>query len=102
MPHSYKFGNAEHTIVVRDDGRILRWPAGTNVGNIDGGRIAEQYRLDDGPRRTQPYQLALSDVPPKVLAVLAAVLGSDDAAAEVVEALFAAGFQLVETPRPCR
>ena len=101
MPHSYKFGNAEHTIVVRDDGRILRWPAGTNVGNIDGGRIAEQYRLDDGPRRTQPYQLALSDVPPKVLAVLAAALG-DAGAKQAIEALHEAGYQIVETPRPCR
>jgi hypothetical protein len=101
MPHSYKFANAEHTVVVRDDGVTLRWPAGMSVANIDGGRIAEEYRLDDGPRRTQPYQLSLSDVPPKALVVLAAVLGEDDAK-QAIEALHESRLQIVEMPRPCR
>jgi hypothetical protein len=84
--------------VQRDDGRILVWPEGTNVANINGGRIAEEYRLDDGPRKTAPYK---PEVSPKVSAVLAAALG-DDGAKQAIEALLAAGFQIVETPRPCR
>jgi hypothetical protein len=49
MPHSYKWADAEHTIVSRDDGKTFAWPKGTNVGNIN-GRVAEEYRLEGSPK----------------------------------------------------
>jgi hypothetical protein len=110
MPHSYRFGDPLHEIVVRDDGRSFRWPRDVSIsdvkdacfGNVTGFhddmRVVEVYRCDDGPRKTSPYK---PEVPGKVLAVLAAVLGEDDAK-QAIEALLAVGYQIVETPRPCR
>jgi hypothetical protein len=99
MPHSYKFANPEHTTVQRDDGASFVWPEGVNIGNVHShGRIAEQFRLDDGPHKTAPYK---PEVSPKALAVLVTALGEDDAA-RVSKALLAAGYQIVKTPRPCR
>jgi hypothetical protein len=53
MPHTYKFMDAEHTIVGRGDGKSFAWPPGTNVANIN-GRIAEEYRLEGSPK-ISPY-----------------------------------------------
>jgi hypothetical protein len=53
MPHTYKFMDAEHTIVGRDDGKSFAWPPGTNVANIN-GRVAEEYRLEGSPK-ISPY-----------------------------------------------
>jgi hypothetical protein len=49
MPHNYKWADAEHTVVQRDDGRSFVWPKGTNVANIN-GRIAEEYRVEGSPK----------------------------------------------------
>jgi hypothetical protein len=54
MPHSYKWADAEHTVVQRDDGRSFVWPKGTNVANIN-GRIAEDYRREGSPKPA-PYK----------------------------------------------
>jgi hypothetical protein len=108
MSHSYHFADAEHTIVQRDDGRSFRWPAGESIAHVkdvalpsnskDDDRIVEVYRRDNGPKSTAPYK---PDNSARVLALLVAALG-DDAAKQAIEALFAAGYQIVETPRPCR
>ena len=54
MPHSYKWADAEHTVVQRDDGRSFVWPKGANVANIN-GRIAEEYRVEGSPKPA-PYK----------------------------------------------
>jgi hypothetical protein len=55
MPHSYKFADAEHTVVARDDGKSFAWPKHIeNVANIN-GRIAEDYRREGSPKIT-PYE----------------------------------------------
>jgi hypothetical protein len=61
MTHTYRFGNADHTLVIRDDGATLMWPKNedgvrVNVGNIPGGRLAEDFRLDDFSRKIAPYK----------------------------------------------
>jgi hypothetical protein len=54
MPHSYKFADAEHTVVARDDGKSFAWPKHIeNVANLN-GRIAEDYRREGSPKIT-PY-----------------------------------------------
>jgi hypothetical protein len=54
MPRTYKFMDAEHTIVGRDDGRSFAWPKHIdNVANLN-GRIAEEYRLEGSPK-ISPY-----------------------------------------------
>jgi hypothetical protein len=54
MPHTYKFMDAEHTIVGRDDGRSFAWPKHIdNVANLN-GRIAEDYRREGSPK-ISPY-----------------------------------------------
>jgi hypothetical protein len=54
MPHSYKWADAEHTVVQRDDGRSFVWPKGANVANIN-GRVAEDYRREGSPKPA-PYK----------------------------------------------
>jgi hypothetical protein len=54
MPHNYKWADAEHTIVQRDDGRSFVWPKGANVANIN-GRVAEDYRREGSPKPA-PYK----------------------------------------------
>jgi hypothetical protein len=54
MPHTYKWADAEHTIVGRDDGKSFAWPRHIeNVANIN-GRIAEEYRVEGSPK-ISPY-----------------------------------------------
>jgi hypothetical protein len=104
MPHSYRFADPAHTIIERDDGARIVWPPGENIANINGGRLAEDFRRDGGHTRAEPYRLRIE---PKVSAVLTAVkvgrrdLGLDGAR-QIIEALAAAGLSIVETPRPCR
>jgi hypothetical protein len=54
MPHSYKFADAEHTVVARADGKSFAWPKHIeNVANLN-GRIAEEYRREGSPK-ISPY-----------------------------------------------
>jgi hypothetical protein len=54
MSHTYKWADAEHTIVGRDDGKSFAWPRHIeNVANIN-GRIAEEYRVEGSPK-ISPY-----------------------------------------------
>jgi hypothetical protein len=62
----WRFGNADHTLVVRDDGVAFSWPLDNsensvlghvNPANIPGtSRVVEQWRLDGGPAATAPYK----------------------------------------------
>jgi hypothetical protein len=53
MPHTYRFADAAHSIVERDDGASFTWPKHENIANVGnagapGGRLArivEQFRL---------------------------------------------------------
>lgn len=48
MPHTYHYGNKEHTVIVRDDGSWIELEHGRNIHDVHGA-FAEQYRLDGVP-----------------------------------------------------
>jgi hypothetical protein len=107
--HFYRFADPAHEIVQRDDGRSFHWPRGESISNVkdarlpqgstDDDRIVECYRRDGGPNITAPYK----PEPGRALTVLAAALGGDDAvAADAVARLWAAGYVIMDRPRPCR
>jgi hypothetical protein len=75
MPHTYKFANAEHTVVERDDGVTFHWLPGTTPGEMGHavlqGFAGEDYRLDGCPEPA-PFRKPRHDIAEQV-----GVLGAD-------------------------
>jgi hypothetical protein len=59
MPHTYRYGNAEGTLVVRDDGAWVEIETNRDLQDC-AGHFVEQWRLDGGRAVVAPFVPAFS------------------------------------------